>query len=121
MKTFYEQMESDRKLMEQKILKLAKDSGVENNGLFQSTFRQYQRQLKLLDELEEAIGQEGSLITKEYVKGRENLCKNPAVPEFNRTCDSANKTVSTMMKIIREFGAEQNGSDPLEELTSDVE
>ena len=48
----------------------------------------------------------GMFISKEYVKGRKNLYSNPAVGDYNRTTDSANKTVSTLIKIIKEFNVE---------------
>lgn len=97
------------------ILRLAKENGVESNFLFETTFQRYLVQLKILDELEKAIGEEGMLVTKEYVKGRKNIYANPAVAEFNKATDSANKTVATLMRIIRNFGQEeaQEESDPL--------
>lgn len=96
------------------ILKLAEESGVQSNYFFSTTFERYLVQLKILDELKKAIDEEGMIVSKEYVKGRKNLYSNPAVAEFNRTTDSANKTVSTLMKIIKNFGVEENeDSDPL--------
>jgi tRNA(Phe) wybutosine-synthesizing methylase Tyw3 len=96
------------------ILKLAEESGVQSNYFFSTTFERYLVQLKILEELKKAIDEEGMIVSKEYVKGRKNLYSNPAVAEFNRTTDSANKTVSTLMKIIKNFGVEENeDSDPL--------
>ena len=51
--------------------------------------------------------EEGMLVSKEYVKGRKNLYSNPAVAEYNRTTDSANKTVATLMRIIRNFNVDE--------------
>ena len=110
-----------RKKVANGLLKLAKDNGVENNTLFQTTYARYLVQLEILDDLEEVISQEGTLVEKEYVKGRANLYANPAVAEYNRTTDSANKTVSTLMKIIKTFGAEHEDVDPLADLMSDGE
>lgn len=104
---------AERKRKAAQILKQAKDAGVDGNGLFQTTFQRYCVQLKILDELEAAMAEDGVLVTKEYVKGRENIYTNPAVQEFNRTTDSANKTVNTLMKIIRTFGTEKEDADPL--------
>jgi len=106
----------DRKKQADAIMRFAEESGVAGNYLFETTFERYQVQLKILDELEKALGEEGMLVSKEYVKGRKNLYANPAVTEFNRTTDSANKTASTLMKIIRSFAVEDNGEaddDPL--------
>ena len=37
------------------------------------------------------------------MKGRENLYVNPAIGEYNKTAEAANRTVSTLIKIIRTF------------------
>lgn len=97
------------------IRKIAEESGVQSNYFFVTTFDRYQVQLKILEQLEKSMNEEGILVTKEYVKGRENLYSSPAVAEFNRTTDSANKTVSCLMKIIKNFNVEDNQSneDPL--------
>lgn len=87
----------------EEIIKIAEAAGVQTNFFFLTTFKRYQVQINILTELEKKIKDEGSLVTKEYVKGRRNLYCNPAVSEYNRTTDSANKTVSTLMKIIKGF------------------
>ena len=93
------------------ILRLAEESGVQSNYFFVTTFERYQYQLKILDKLKEAIDEEGMLVTKEYVKGRKNLYTNPAISDFNRTTDSANKTVATLMRIIKNLGADEDKED----------
>lgn len=83
------------------ILKIAEQYGVEKNFLFITTFQRYTVQLKVLQELEKAINANGATVTKEYVKGRKNLYTNPAIKEYNNAVNSANKTVSTLMSIIK--------------------
>ncbi len=97
------------------ILELAKESGVENNYLFTTTFERYQMQLQFLSELKKVIDKSPDMVVKKsYVRGQENLYPNPAVTEYNRTTDSANKTVSTLMRIIRSFGdSSPEEADPL--------
>lgn len=97
------------------IVKMAQESGVQSNYFFITTFERYQVQLLILEELEQAIKDEQILVSKEYVKGRKNLYTNPAVTDYNRTTDSANKTVSTLMKIIKGFAvpAQEEETDPL--------
>lgn len=99
----------------QEILKIAEESGVQSNYFFITTFKRYQVQLTILNELEKTMKEDGLLITKEYVKGRKNLYASPAVAEYNKTTDSANKTVSTLMKIIKSFNVEETteAEDPL--------
>lgn len=98
------------------ILKIAEESGVQSNFFFLTTFKRYQVQLSILAELEHTLKEEGMLVSKEYVKGRKNLYENPAVSAYNKTTDSANKTVATLMKILKNFEVGDNkdsDDDPL--------
>lgn len=99
----------------QEIIRIAEESGVQSNFFFITTFKRYQVQLSILNDLEKTMKEEGILVTKEYVKGRKNLYSSPAVTEYNKTTDSANKTVACLMKIIRNFNVEDTGEseDPL--------
>ena len=114
-------MENDKSLDEQaaEIIAMAEDAGVQENYFFVTTFKRYQVQIGILRQLEESLDADGLLVTKEYVKGRKNLYSNPAVNAYNRTTDSANKTVQTLMKIVKEFGGgkgKEKPKDPLLEL-----
>nr|DAF33210.1 MAG TPA: terminase small subunit [Caudoviricetes sp.] len=93
------------------ILRIAEKTGVQTNFFFVTTFKRYQVQLSNLAELEKAIKDTGTLVTKEYVKGRANIYVNPAVTEYNKTTDSANRTVTTLMKIIKGFAKEDEERD----------
>lgn len=95
----------------QEILRIAEESGVQSNYFFITTFKRYQMQLVILYELEQTLKEEGMLVSKEYVKGRKNLYSNPALKDYNTTTDSANRTVATLMKIIKNY----NVSDTTEE------
>lgn len=97
------------------ILKIAEDAGVQSNFFFVTTFKRYQVQLNILSDLEKAIKEDGMTVTKEYVKGRKNVYSNPAIQDYNRTTDSANKTVATLMRILKNFGVSENDEveDPL--------
>lgn len=109
----------DRKLnlkeQAEEILKIAEERGVHQNFFFMTTFKRYQVQIQMLNDLERALKERGTLITKEYVKGRQNLYDNPAINAYNRTSDSANRTVATIMKIISGFDDEnkEKEEDPL--------
>lgn len=87
----------------QKILEAAQKVGAEQNFLFLTTFKRYQVQLKILSDLEKEMANSEPLITKEYVKGRQNLYSNPAIAAYNKTVDSANRTATTLMKIITQL------------------
>lgn len=92
------------------IMRLAEKNGTESNFFFQTTFKRYLTQITVLAELEKVIKESGTLVEKEYVKGRGNVYTHPAISEYNRTTDSANKTVATLIKIVQGF---KNNSDDL--------
>lgn len=97
------------------IIRIAEESGVQSNFFFITTFERYTTQLNILSELKKTIESEGMLISKEYVKGRKNLYANPAVAEYNKTTDSANKTVSTLIRIINNFKMDSDSDDKEED------
>ena len=91
------------------ILQKAAERGVTSNFFFVTTFKRYQVQMKILADLERAINEYGATVTKEYVKGRQNLVANPAITEYNKTATAANGTVATLMNIIKSVPAEDSG------------
>ena len=97
----------------QEILRIAEEHGVEQNFFFLTTFKRYQVQITILNELEKKIKEDGSLVTKEYVKGRGNLYTHPAIGEYNKTSTAANQTVTTLMKIITTLRKDSDESDEL--------
>ena len=106
----------DLKAQAKEIIKMAEQHGVEQNYFFITTFNRYQVQIDILTELEQKINEDGTLVTKEYVKGRGNLYTHPAITEYNRTSTAANQTVQTLLKIITTLREkEDNGADELME------
>lgn len=97
------------------ILRRAQEAGLETNFFFITTFDRYMSQLKILEDLKATIDDNSSLIEQTYVKGRSNVVLNPAIRAFNSTTDSANKTVSTLIRIINGFEDKdaEAGEDPL--------
>ena len=95
------------------VLRIAQEHGVEQNFLFLTTFQRYQVQLTILNNLKEKIEDDGALVTKEYVKGRENIYTHPAIGEYNKTSTAANQTVATLIKIIKSLrnGEDENGGE----------
>ena len=90
----------------QEILRRATEKGVSSNFFFVTTFKRYQVQLKILTDLEEEMKKTGTMITKTYDKGRENLCANPAIAEYNKTSTAANSTVDTLVRIMDKLSEE---------------
>lgn len=89
------------------IKKNAEKRGVSTNFFFVTTFERYQVQMKIMDELKKAIEEDGSLVTKVYVKERENIYTHPAIAEYNKTATAANGTVATLMKILTTLAEEE--------------
>lgn len=108
----------DLKKQANEILRIAEESGAQSNFFFVTTFKRYQVQLKILSELEKSLEEEGMTVTKEYVKGRKNLYSNPAISDYNRTTDSANKTVATLMRILKNYGVDETPNDDVDPLLS---
>lgn len=102
------------------LLEQAEKKGVANNFFFRTTFKRYQVQMRILADLEEAIKEYGATVTKEYVKGRQNLVANPAITEYNKTSTAANGTVGTLINIIKTLSEESNGSR-LQELIDSID
>ena len=106
------------------ILREAEKRGVSSNYFFLTTFKRYQMQMKILEELEKEITKEGAMVTKEYVKGRANIYTNPAIGEYNKTATAANGTVATLINIVKQLSEEETGGQSklaalLEGLTAD--
>lgn len=81
-------------------LRLAGERGLEDSFYFVTTFQRYQVQLGILEDLQRVLEAEEVLVEKTYVKGRPNLYANPAIAQYNATADAANRTVSTLLKIV---------------------
>lgn len=98
------------------VLKQAEERGVSSNFFFVTTFKRYQVQMKILSDLEQAINEYGATVTKEYVKGRQNLVANPAITEYNKTATAANGTVGTLINIIKTLSDEPKDGGRLQDL-----
>lgn len=94
------------------ILERAQEKGVEHSFLFVTTFQRYKEHITHLAELEKAIKAEGTMVTKEYVKGRGNLYVNPAINAYNSTAGAADKTAQLLIRyIVSPLRDEDSGDD----------
>jgi hypothetical protein len=109
-------VKKDLQEMAGELLEKAEKRGVQSNFFFRTTFNRYLVQLQILKDLEKAIEEYGTTVTKEYVKGRANLMANPAITEYNRTTTAANATVATLINIIKSLGNEEDKGSRLQEL-----
>lgn len=99
-----------------KILEQAQERGVSSNFFFVTTFKRYQVQMRILSDLEKAINEYGATVTKEYVKGRQNLVANPAITEYNKTATAANGTVATLINIVKALSDEPKDGGRLQDI-----
>lgn len=97
------------------IINEAKKLGLDKNFYFITTLERYEMQLWILAELKKEIDKSGDvLVTKEYVKGRKNVYTHPAIADYNKTTDGANRTVTTLINIINNFkNSKKEDADPL--------
>lgn len=101
---------------EAEILRQAEAKGVSTNYFFKTTFERYKYQLKILRQLKKKINELGPVVSKEYVKGRENVVANPAIAEYNKTSTAANGTVATLINIIKNFADDEKSESRLQAL-----
>ena len=95
------------------LLQMAEEYGVEDNALFLSAANNYQIQKKLIDRISDAIDNSETVVSKEYVRDRENITAHPLVKELPKHVDSANKSLSTMLDIITKLGERRSVGDKL--------
>lgn len=102
------------------LLRMAKSYGVEKNALFVSAAKQYELQQEVLDMIRKTLRDENqTTTTKEYVKGRENVCVHPLIQQLPKHVDSANKTLATMLDIIQKLGTPPTSGDKLGEFLNE--
>ena len=113
-------MSKSLKTQAKEILKEAERTGLKSNYFFRTTFERYQQQLRMLDDLQKAIDELGMTVTKEYVKGRQNVVTNPAISEYNKTSTAANGTVTTLINILKTLSEENSGEGALSRLIASL-
>lgn len=89
----------------EEVIQAAEKTGADTNLYYKTTLDRYITQMRIMDELKRSIAEDGMTVTKEYVKGRQNIVINPAVTEYNKTASAANQTVQTLIKIVQALDA----------------
>lgn len=82
------------------ILEEAKECGLEHDASFLTSYHLLEVQVEMLDGLEKAFKEDGTITTKEYVKGRENIYVHPAVDKYTKTSDSAFNKILKLKEMI---------------------
>ena len=97
------------KAQEREILQKAEEKGVENSYMFLTLFEEYRETRKHLEALKKSIKTEGTMVTKEYVKGRQNLYVNPAIAAYNSSVQTLGKLAQLLFKYIDTAGDDGGG------------
>lgn len=93
-------------MLAEKFKETAESLSEEHRYIFESTLETYFQLIKNFKVLKEALEADGCLITKEYVKGRQNVYVHPAMSEMNKTVNMLNNTAKTLIAIIKDLGSE---------------
>ena len=87
------------------------------NYMYMNSLERYKDLKKLIDTIQKKIDEEGVIIKKEYIKGRENLVVNPLINELNKLTETSNKMIITLIKLKKHICEVENESnDPLYEI-----
>ena len=100
------EQEKRLEMLAEKFKGIAESLSEEHRYIFESTLETYFQLIKNFKTLKEALDADGCLITKEYVKGRQNVCIHPAMSEMNKTVNMLNSTAKTLIAIIKDLGSE---------------
>lgn len=94
-----------------KILAKAREKGDEQALLFETIFQQYLETLDHRQKLRKALVEDGITVTKEYVKGRQNIYVHPALAAYATQGKLLLETAKTLMTLIREKIADADDQD----------
>ena len=85
--------------------------GVADNPLFIEALERYKKQTRLIGKMIREVNKaEDLIVSKEYVKGRENIVLHPLAKELPNHINAANKSLDTLVNLIKTLGHEQVGS-----------
>ena len=97
---------------------LAKTYGLEENPLLISQIEMYAVQQRVISMIREELNNSDAAVSKEYVKGRENLYAHPLIKELPKHADSAMRTADGIVKLIKELGTKGGDDDGFEAFVS---
>ena len=95
------------------VIQMATAYGVADNPLFVQTLKNYETIQKAIEITNAVLGEDEMTVSKEYVKGRENLYMHPAIKELPKQIDAANKTMDKLLDIIERLGKKNTTGDEL--------
>lgn len=98
-----------------KIMAFGKIYGVDKEEDFKAAATTYAQEAELIAQMREKLRQDGMTVSKEYVKGRENVCVHPLIQEIPKHVDCANRTLNLIGNIIEQRGKPVEAEDSLSE------
>jgi hypothetical protein len=87
-----------------KLIKFGKIFEVDKDEDYKAAAMTYAEEVALIAQMRTQLEEDGMTTTKEYVKGRENLCIHPLVQEIPKHVDCANRTLGILGDIIVKRG-----------------
>ena len=103
------------------LLELAEAYGVRENELFVSACHRYVDQVALIDRMQREIDETGLLVEHVNVRGGKNLEPHPLTVQLPKYIDTANKTMTLMLDLIRQLGTKPAPPSRLQEIMLDPE
>ncbi len=88
----------------------ADEMGYSDDASFNTIYHMLEVQVDMLDELEKSYKEDGSTVSKEYVKGRGNIYIHPAIKEYTKICDSAFNKILKLKEIMDKTNNTENAS-----------
>ena len=99
-----------------KLLKFGKKYGVDSEEDFKAAALSFAEEAALIATMRDKLAEDGTTVTKTYVKDRENICVHPLIPEIPKHVDCANRILATIGKIVDDRGKKQvTDEDELDE------
>lgn len=103
-----------KEIGEKELRMLARAYGLEENPLLISQIEMYAVQQRVISMIREELNNSDAAVSKEYVKGRENLYAHPLIKELPKHADSATRTADGIVKLIKELGTKGGDDDGFE-------
>jgi hypothetical protein len=86
------------------LIKFGKIFEVDRDEDYKAAAQTYAEEAELIAKMRTQLEEDGMTVTKEYVKGRENVCVHPLIQEIPKHVDCANRTLGIMGDIIVKRG-----------------
>ena len=87
-----------------KLITFGKIFEVDQDEDYKAAAMTYSEEAKLIAEMRTQLKKDGMTVSKEYVKGRQNVCVHPLVTEIPKHVDCANRTLGILGDIIVKRG-----------------